>query len=477
MKMRRGIFALLPALLVANGCALGPDYRGPPTVAGADTSFVRRADAMTVAVPAVAWWSSLNDPELDRLIARALSASPEISVAVARLRQARAEVSLQFANLMPSGSAGVTYAHVHLPATGELLGGEVGSSGGDSSDFSLYADSFDATWEIDVWGGKRRALEAAAAQRGNAAANLADAQVSLSAEVANAYINLRDRQQRVALTDQALAMLQQSLDLTQQRFDRGTTSRIELRRVENQLETTRAMLPPLQSDADSYLDELATLAGQVPGALDAELRDPAPVPLPPEQVAVGDPATLLQRRPDVRAAERTLASDTAKIGQAEAARFPTVKLLGFIGLGGSTVSALVKTNDYSAILSPQISWSFLDFGRNRARVREAEGVREEAEAQYREAVLGALRDAENSLAQFGHGRTRVATLARAKAAADDAVVLASERYHAGTIALTDLLDAQRQQISAEQDLSQATAMLSSEYVSVNKALGLGWGNF
>jgi len=231
---------------------------------------------------------------------------------------------------------------------------------------------------------------------------------------------------------------------------------------------------PLSAELEAYLDELATLTGDEPGVLDQTMSTVQPIPLPPSQIAIGDPAALLQRRPDIRAAERTLAADTAKIGQADAARFPSLSFMGIIGLGGTKPGDLTHLDDFTALLAPQLSWSFLDFGRNAAKVRQAEGVRDEAEAQYHAAVLAALRDAEDSLSRFRYRRVTVATLARAKASADEALSLSRDRYAAGTTTLIDLLDAQRQQIEAQQSLSIAEAGLTGDFVAIQKALGLGW---
>jgi len=196
--------------------------------------------------------------------------------------------------------------------------------------------------------------------------------------------------------------------------------------------------------------------------------------MPPAEVAVGDPAALLQRRPDVRAAERQLASATAKIGVAEAAKFPRLSFMGLIGIGGSKPGDLFDLGNISAIAAPQLSWNFLDFGRNAARVGQAEGARDEAAAQYRGAVLGALRDAEDSLSRYAARRLTVASAARSLATADRSARLMRQRFDAGTATLIDVLDAERQRVSAEQALSQATAAMTADYVALQKALGLGW---
>ncbi|KAF1044049.1 MAG: Toluene efflux pump outer membrane protein TtgC [Herbaspirillum frisingense] len=472
------LIALAAAALLA-GCALGPEYAGPPDAApraAQSGRFVRADASATAAMPSNRWWEGLDDPLLNSLVQRALEANPNLSVARARLQQSRAALNLEQANAAPTVGASALAAHARLPPVNlaGLNGGSGSSSSGSSTSANLYSLGFDATWEVDLFGAHRRAVQSAGASAEAAEASLADVQVSLAAEVANAYINLRDRQQRLALGEQSVRAQEDMLRLTGQRVERGTASALDQIRIQNQLDGTRADLVPLQADRDAYLNQLATLLGREPGALDGELAAVAPVPLPPAQVAVGDPTSLLRRRPDVRAAERTLAADTAKIGQAEAARYPSLKLFGVIGLGGTHASDLTRLDDFAAIGAPMLSWNFLDFGRAKARVTQAERVRDEAEAKYRQAVLEALRDAEDSLSRFRYGRVTVATVARTKASADRALELASQRYKAGTGTLIEVLDTTRQQLSAQQNLLQAEANLTRSFVGIQKALGLGW---
>ncbi len=473
------LIALAAAALLA-GCALGPDYAGPPDAAphaSQGGQFVRAGDAAQAAIPANRWWEGLGDVELDSLVQRALHANPNVGMARARLQQSRAGLDLEQANAAPTVGASALAAHARLPPTnlGALTGGSSSSSSSPSS-ANLYSLGFDASWEADIFGSHRRAVQAAGATAQAAEASLADVQVSLAAEVANAYVNLRDRQQRLALGEQSLQAQQDMQRLTDQRAARGTASALEQIRIQNQLDATRADLVPLQAERDAYLNQLATLLGQEPGTLDGELSAIVPVPLPPQQVAVGAPVSLLRRRPDVRAAERTLAADTAKIGQAEAARYPSLKLFGVIGLGGTHPSDLTRLDDFAALGAPMLSWNFLDFGRAKARVTQAEQVRDEAELKYRQAVLEALRDAEDALSRFRYGRVSVATVARTKASADRALELARQRYQAGTGTLIELLDTTRQQITAQQNLLQAEANLTRSFVGIQKALGLGWSD-
>ncbi|MBB3910704.1 efflux transporter outer membrane subunit [Sphingomonas desiccabilis] len=479
----------LPLSLAA--CTMGPDYAGPPVTPsrGAGAGFARATDAVQpAAVPAVTdWWTALRDPQLDALEQRALAANPSIAVAQARVRQARGALRLERANRLPSANASGSYLHAELPGIdlGSLTEGsgesgtpgtEAGESsgGGGSTGVDFFNLGFDASWEIDLFGRQRRTVEAARAAAVGAEANLADAQVQLTAEVAQTYVALRDRQARIALSQRSSEMQRRILRLTEERYARGTVSALDVERLRLQVENTDAELVPLNAEVASYLNALAVLVGEAPGTLDAELRAAAPIPLVPAQVAVGDPASLLQRRPDIRAAERQLASRTARIGVAEAARFPSLSLQGMLGLGGTSISDVVDPDNLVALATPMLRWNFLDFGRGRARVEQAQGERDEAEAKYRQAVLGALRDAEDALARYGARRQTLASLVRAKASADRASALMDQRFRAGTATLIDTLDVERQRVSAEQQLSVATAGLTTDYVALQKALGLGW---
>lgn len=475
---------LLSLIMCLGACTVGPDYAGPPKTlsdASAGAGFRRAGQAASAAAPIVAtWWTQLGDTTLSELESRALAANPDVAVAEARLRQARASLRLQRANQTPSGSASATYLHARVPGIdlGTLSGGSSTSGNGaasapGASAVDFYNVGFDASWEIDLFGGRRRSVEAARAQAEAAEANAADAQVSLTADVAQAYVNLRDRQRRIDLAQQSAKMQQQMLALTQQRFDRGAASALDVERLRGQVETTNGQIVPLQAEVESYLDALAVLTGQEPGALDSLLAAPAPVPLPPASVSVGDPAALLQRRPDIRAAERQLAQRTAQVGVADAARFPRLNLLGLIGLGGTQLSD-ISPDKLTAIAAPMLQWNFLDFGRNRARIEQAEGQRDEADAHYRGVVLSALRDAEDALSRFGHRRDTVASLMRSKASTDRAAALMQQRYRAGTATLIDTLDAERQRVAADQNLSSGIAALTGDFVALQKALGLGW---
>lgn len=480
-------YLLLPLLAgtALAGCTVGPDYAGPPRTAADTSAAFARADAGGVsnAPPVAEWWKPLGDPLLDDLIAKALAENTDVKAGEARLRQAQASLVEERANQGPKASASALYAHAHVPGvafgsteSSDSSGsdGQSSSGGSSGSDLNLYNVGVNASWEIDLFGGQRRAVEAARATMEGAEASLSDVQVSISASVAANYLNLRDRQQRIALGEQSIALQEDVLALTRQRFQSGTATAMEVAQIEGQLASTRAQIAPLAAERDGYLNALAVLTGQAPGALDASLAAAGELPLPPASVPVGDPAQLIAHRPDIRQAERTLAADTAKIGQAESARFPHLSFMGLIGIGGTKISDLGKLDDFTALAAPQLSWSFLDFGRTKAKVHQAEAVRDEAEAQYRGKVLAALQDAEDSLARFRERRVTVAALARTREKAALAESLTAQRYQSGTVTRIALLNARNDLNTADQNLVQARAALTGDYVSIQKSLGLAW---
>lgn len=473
--------AILACVPLVAGCAVGPDYAGPPTtIAGANPQFVRGGQDIRAEAPALhAWWTSLNDPTLNQLEQRALTASPTIAVARARLRQARATLRLDEAQQLPSAGAMAVLAHAELPDV-EFSGERPGGSGApdptvlELGSVDFFNLGFDASWELDLFGGRRRTVEASIAAVQAAEANIADVQVQLTADVAQTYINLRDRQAQLALSRRAAQMQAEMLALTRQRFEHGVASALDVERLQTQLNAAEAQIVPVEADIEALKHALALLAGEQPGGLDQMLDAPAAIPLVPAEVRVGDPTALLKRRPDIRAAERQLASRTARIGVAEASRFPRLSLFGLIGLGGTSLNSLGDLDRLSAIAMPQLQWQFLDFGRGAARVEQAESARDEAEARYHEVVLAALRDAEDALSRFGHRRRSLIALAHVRSSAARAATLMQQRYQSGTATLIDALDAERQRVSAEQNITNATAALANDYVALHKALGLGW---
>jgi NodT family efflux transporter outer membrane factor (OMF) lipoprotein len=466
------------AVLPLAACVVGPNYKGPPDVAAqsvAAKAFQRAGDA-TSETPGPRWWTALGDAELDRLIETALAASPDIEAATARLRQSRALLHQDRANGLPTSSASALALRAH-GLTGVLAGGAAGSrgqTGAGSSDLEIYSTGFDATWELDLFGGNRRAVESAKADAQAYQADLEGVRVSLAADVAQAYVTLRDYQARLALSHRDVEVEERMLKLTQARRVGGTASDLDVERLNNQLQSTRADAEPLEARITDQLDRLAVLTGREPGTLDAELAPGAAMPTPPATVAVGDPAALLRRRPDVRAAERRLAGRNAVIGQRAADLFPKVTLLGDVGFTSADLSRLLTSGSFTSVAAPILQWSPLDFGRTQARIGQARAGRDEALANYRKTVLGALEDAESALSRYGRQREAVVSLARVKASADRAASLTDLKVQGGTATSLDQLDAEHRRIQAEAGLEQATAQVTQDYVALQKSLGLGW---
>ncbi|WP_431288656.1 efflux transporter outer membrane subunit [Roseateles chitinivorans] len=472
--------AAAAAMLLLAGCTtVGPDYQGAPAVASdaLQQSRFKRDDASTGATTqtsadapapvAAQWWRALGDATLDGLVEQALNQSPTLQAAEARLRSARAAFNEQEANGRPKGSASALGAGVWQ-----------GPGTDHESSLHLYSVGFDATWEVDLFGGTRRAVESASAQAQAVQADLADAQVSLTAEVASTYVGLRAQQRRQALLRDTAAFDAQALTLVRQRRDQGVASADDVEQRAQQGEATQASLADVAADIAASLDRLALLTGQAPGALDEQLgtsqAEPLALPHAPDSVAIGDPASLLQRRPDIRAAERRLAGRNAQIGQEKAKYFPKLSLLGNIGVAGTNPGKLLRTDNLALAAVPYLSWNFLDFGRTAAAVREAEAGRDEAVANYKAAVLGALQDANTSLARFGRQRQSVQHLLAQQGSTARTLDLTRQRRQAGAASQIDLLDAQRRDTDARLKALDGESALLKDFVALQKSLGLGW---
>lgn len=469
----RPAFSLLAPLAIATalaGCAVGPDYDGPPQVgsrAAAGATFARADDPALTASPVLArWWEQLSDPVLTGLVDDALRESPTLAAAHARIAQAQSRLRQQRVAQLPGLSGSASYLRLEVP-------GDEASGGTLIQAYNLGAT---ASWEADLAGGARRGVEQAAATRQQREAQLADAQVTLTAQVAQTYVALRDAQTRLDMARRGIALQEQALALTRSRQAAGTASAREGEVRLADLETARADLGVLTVQTVTLRDQLAVLTGREPGALDAQLAAAGPVPLPPAAVAVADPAALIARRPDIRAAERALASATAGIGVAEAKRLPGLSFLGILGLGGPHPADVFDPSNLSMLLAPRLTIPLLDFGRAKAGVDLARAQQDEALATYRGAVLSALEDAEGNLARFGASRQRLASLLAAEQAIRRNSALETQRYRAGTATLIDQIDAERRLLAASAAAVQAQARLTLDFVAVNRSLGLGWSD-
>ncbi|WP_321946284.1 efflux transporter outer membrane subunit [Paraburkholderia sp. J10-1] len=472
--------SVLAAACALAACTVGPDYRGAPAVApeaANSASFMRTpAQGVTPARAPSQWWLALNDPQLNTLIEAALVHNPDVRAAQARLRASRAQLQQQRAAELPKVGASAAAIRMREPNLSALTSGsssgQSGFSGGGPITF--YTAGFDASWEIDLFGGTRRAVEAASDEADAVNADLADTQVSLAAEVAQAYIDLRDEQQRLAIAQHTAQLQQEMLTLTEQRRAGGTAAEVDVERLTTQVENTRSTLTPLAAQVEISLDQLAVLTGKAPGALDAELATAQPLPMLPASVPVSDPTTMLAQRPDIRAAERRLASSNAQIGEHVADFLPKLTLFGDLGFSAAEPGHLFRKNNFSWVGAPYLQWNLFDFGRTLGAVRGAEASRDEAEARYEKAVLAALQDANASLSRYGYQREHLVTLQKVQVSAERSATLMRQRYRAGASSLVDLLDTQRTEFTAQQNVVSGQADLLKDFVSLQKSLGLGW---
>jgi NodT family efflux transporter outer membrane factor (OMF) lipoprotein len=460
-------FPLLLTVGLLSACTVGPDYQGAPSVAPKTLAAGRfpHADNTAPAAPAVAqWWRTLGDAQLTELVEKALQNSPDIATAQARLTQSRASLSGTRADAMPKVTGDAAMLRLRSPDTSALGG----SSGSGRGPLSLYLAGFDASWEADLFGGTRRAVEAAQAEADSAEAQLADAQVQLAAEIVQTYTDLRDQQARLALVDASVDIENQALNLTQQRRDRGVASQLQLEQVLTQAENTQAQRLPLQASIIESLDQLDLLCGLEPGELASQLSAPRTLPAIPATVPLANPASLLKARPDIRMAERKLASSNAQIGEKTADWFPKLSLMGDLSFSAGDPGHLARKDNGTWLILPRITWNALDFGRVAASVKGAEAGRDEALAQYKSVVLSALRDADVALARYGHQRQNVVLLRNVESSAVRAADLTRQRYRAGTASTLDWLDAERTRYQAQE------SRISGDAQSLHKALGLGW---
>jgi len=456
------------ALLLA-GCAVGPDYRKPEVPAPAVWHSPMKGglkSASPDAAQLARWWEGLDDPQLSRLIEDAAASNLDLKLAQARLREARARRGVSAADRFPTLN---TRAGANRSRSSE----EMGLGGGMIGE--TYSAQFDASWELDIFGGKRRALEAAEASVDAAIEDVRDVQVSLLAEVALNYIELRADQARLAIAQENLATQTETWQIAHWRFDAGLTTELDEDQAKLNLEQTRAQIPALASALEQAKNRLAVLLGKRPGEL-AELDAAAPLPRISATVAVGIPADTLRNRPDLRRAERQLAAATAQVGVATAALYPNFSLSGTLGLQALSSGNLLTASARMWSVAANAGWVLFDAGRIRQNIEVQNALQEQALIRYESAVLAALRDVENALVAYAEEQNRRAALDDAVQAAQSAASLAASQYAAGLIDFQSVLDTQRSLLNLQDQLAQSDAAVASNLARLYKTLGGGWHN-
>ncbi|WP_431822976.1 efflux transporter outer membrane subunit [Burkholderia sp. F1] len=454
------------------GCTVGPDYVAPHPALPA--TYAERPAAPLATTPAAPdmWWKNLGDPVLDRLIDDALRSAPDLDAAEARVREARARQAIAGSAGYPALEAGAAYDRTHGSAN-VPVGVQPGGLG-RSANGNLYQAGFDASWEIDVFGGTRRTVESADASYEAAVAERGDAMLTLLAEIARNYVELRGAQRRLAVARDDAALQRDALALTRAQFDAGLASRLDVLRAQAQVSDTESDLPAFEADARASIYRIGALVGHPPESVLAELDTAGPIPAPVADVPIGLPSDLLKRRPDIRAAERRLAAAHARIGVAQADLYPHFSLTGVAGLQSLDASTFLTMPSRYLKVGPNISWLIFDAGKVRFAVRAEAARTDEAAAVYRRTVLGALRDVETALSSYGHTQVRRDRLAAEVAADRDAVTVATRLYRQGLTDFLPVLDAERALRAADDKLAQTERDAALALVALYKALGGGW---
>jgi multidrug efflux system outer membrane protein len=461
--MTRLPLAVLALAALLGGCAVGPDYHRPETQAPA--AFANAADvAATNGSPDPTWWRGFNDPLLERLIEQASTNNYDLKLAQARLREARALWTEARFDYVPTVRSAASYEKEQLSKD---------DARGRDRRSELYRVGFDATWELDIWGAVRRNVEAARATVESVEATRDDVLVSVRAEVALNYIQLRGNQLQLDVATRNATNQAQTLNLAIALRDGGQGTQLDVARARSLLNATLASIPALETILQGNMYRIAVLCGMQPTVLTNDLLAQSVFPATPPQLVLDDPTDLLRHRPDVRAAERSLAASTARVGVEVADLFPRVTFIGSVGLEASELSGIGSTGSGTYNFGPRISWAAFDIGRVRQRIKAADARTEAALAIYEQTVLLALEETENSLIALSRERQRFAYLTEAERAASEAVDLARQRYRDGIADYLSVLDSERTLLSLQEQLVTTRAQTATRLVSVYKSFAAG----
>jgi NodT family efflux transporter outer membrane factor (OMF) lipoprotein len=460
--------AAFVALALLAGCMVGPDYVRPPAPEPREWGEIDPASLSRATTDPTSpdWWTTFNDPVLTSLIERAVMWNLDLQQAVSRVRQARAQKRITSAALWPSIGSSAAYSRNRT--SGNVLSADPGRT------FDLWQVGFDASWEIDVFGGNRRAVEAAEDDVEAARNDANEVLVTLLAEVGANYVQYRSLQQRIVLAQQNLASQQRTLDLTHKLFDAGLAAEFDVTRAASQVATTESTIPLLDQQAHQAMHQLSTLLGLLPMTLAEELAPVGQIPSGPAAVSIGMPSELLLRRPDVGRAERQLASITAQIGVARRDLFPRFFIMSFAGLESISASDFITWGSRQANIGPTISWPIFEGGRIFANIDLTEERHRELAAAYQAIVLQAFQEVEDALVAYSREQLRRADLTRAVQADQRTADLARQLYAQGLTDFLAVLDAERTLFTSEDTLAQSARDVALDLVALYKAVGGGW---
>jgi len=469
----KNIPSLVLGLFFLTGCAVGPNYHQPNVTAPAQWGEPMTGGETNSSASVAAWWKNFHDPELDSLAERAIQSNLDLKIASARVREARAQYRVTSADFWPTVGTSGSYERQRQSKNQPLLGA-FSLPASVPFENNVYQAGFDASWEIDVFGGTRRAAQSAKAEVAAVEFGRRDTLVTLLGEVARNYVEARGYQRRLAIARQNIAAQEKSLAITQNRFTNGLTSNLDVQQAATLLATTRAEVPTLEISLQASIHRLGVLLGQPPGALLTELSAVAPIPAAPPEVPVGLPSQLLLRRPDVRQAERQLAAATAQIGVATADLFPKFSLTGSAGFQSVSASDWFAGGSKFWSLGPTVQWNIFDAGRIRANIKVQNARQEQALANYEQTVLVSFEDVENALVAYAKEQVRRRSLEDAVTSSQESLRLANQLYANGLANFINVLDAERSLYQAQDQLVQSERAVSANLISLYKALGGGW---
>jgi multidrug efflux system outer membrane protein len=461
--LTRRWFAIVIGFLFLTGCAVGPEYRKPDIdmpVTYLSRSAVAEDHAKDNYEALAKWWTRLDDPTLVHLIDAAVVNNFDIKKAESRLKEARYRRQISRADLVPS-----------LSTSGSASKRYNGKTKDTQNSFQVGLDS---SWELDIFGGTRRQIEAFQAQYEASREDLRNVLVSLTAEVAINYVQLRTFQKQLIWTENNLQLQQETLDLTQLKFSTGLGNGLDVDRAAYNLASTRAQIPSLQSGINELRNRLAILLGEWPGAFTDLLSAPAPIPAGELEMGIGIPADLLRRRPDIRRAERELAAQTAQIGVAKAEAYPSFNLQGSLGYESMALSGLISPASFAAGILSGISWPIFQGGAIRNNIKVQTALQEQALLDYETTIYQAVEEVENALYALAREHERMRHLEVATKSAEEAADVALQQYEAGLSDFQNVLETQRSLTNFQGQLAQSRGSATLDLISLYKALGGGW---
>jgi NodT family efflux transporter outer membrane factor (OMF) lipoprotein len=468
-QFRAIVFLLALGMILLPGCKVGPDYQEPEIMMpdvwhqkAVEGLAERQSDLQT-------WWNYLNDPVLSRLMQRLEDGNLDLKTAASRVRQSRAILGIAAGEYWPQVDAAGFYSRDRVSENGLSV-----PSAGDLDQTNLHSVGVDSVWEIDVFGRISRSVESARASMDASLENYRDVLVILYAETALNYIDVRVLEARIAYARDNIKIQRESLRLAENRYDAGLTPELDVQQARLNLAATESAIPALRRQQIAAMNRLSVLLGQTPGQLREELIQPTAMSSVPEEISVGLPAELLRQRPDIRRAERILAAQTAQVGVATAALYPTFSLSGVFALESQHIDDVGDWDSRTWGFGPAFRWNLFDGNRIRSNIQLEEAIAEEALLQYEQAILLALEEVENAMAAFREEQIRLEALRRSVAAAQKAVELVNDLYLNGLTDFQNVLDMQRALSTQQDQFAESEGLVVQNLVRLYKAVGGGW---